>query len=213
MLAPLVEPPVARASRRTRFPDNGTRADRWLRWWRSLALEALCDLTDGGQAAVPLGADRVEPAGGGAQLRPEHAVAHLAPDAHRLDEADLLEHGEVLGDRLAAHRQSAGQGRRRGVALAERRQHAPPGVVAEGGEHGDHRRRHEPLSTSATSLSSSPSQPSRWLSMLATGSDVRSKPVSTTVSTVPPATGSRVKVNTVECSSSSAAGGAPSASS
>jgi len=53
------------------------------------------------QAAVPFGADGFEPAGDGRQLRADHAVAHLATDAHRFDEADLLQHREVLGDRLA----------------------------------------------------------------------------------------------------------------
>ena len=53
------------------------------------------------QAAVPFGADGFEPAGDGRQLRADDAIAHLPAHAHRLDEADLLQHGVVLGDRLA----------------------------------------------------------------------------------------------------------------
>ena len=60
--------------------------------WRHRRLEALGDLPDRGQTTVPLGADRVEPGGGGPQLRPDDAVLHLAADAHRFDQADLLEH-------------------------------------------------------------------------------------------------------------------------
>ena len=44
----------------------------------------------------------VEPAGGGAQLRPEHAEAHLASDAHRLDAI-----GAEWDRRLAAIREIA----------------------------------------------------------------------------------------------------------
>ena len=55
-------------------------------------LEPFGDLLDRGEAAVPLGADGVEPARGGAELRADHAVAHLATDADGLDEADLLQH-------------------------------------------------------------------------------------------------------------------------
>ena len=71
-----------------------------------MALEALRDLPDHGQATVPLGADRVEPVRGGAQLRAEDAVPDLAADPHRFDEADLLQHREVrfriVGARLSA---------------------------------------------------------------------------------------------------------------
>ena len=62
----------------------------------------------------------------------------------------------MLRDRLAADGQARGEGGRRRVALTERREDAPAGLVAERGEHRDQRCcRHEPASRKATSLSSS----------------------------------------------------------
>ena len=48
-------------------------------------LEALRDLPDHREAAVPLGTDRVEPGRSGPQLGPDDAVLHLATDANRFD--------------------------------------------------------------------------------------------------------------------------------
>ncbi len=104
-------------------------------------LESFGDLPDRGEAAVPLGAERVELPRGGAELRPDHPVAHLATHPHRLDQADLLQHGEVLRDRLPRDREPPRQGRRGCLALTERRQDAPPGLVTERREHRDQRRR------------------------------------------------------------------------
>ena len=44
--------------------------------------EPLRDLLDRGEAAVPLGADGLEATRGLAELRPDHAIAHLAADPH-----------------------------------------------------------------------------------------------------------------------------------
>lgn len=134
----------------------------------------------------------IKAAGRGAEFRADDPVPHLAPGSHGLDQADLAQYGEVFGDCLPGDGQSPGEGRRRGVALAQDGEDAPPGLVAECTAHVHHglvdqnAGVHELCSSRATSLSSSPSQPSRWSAMSPAGSLVCSKPDSMTVSWVPP---------------------------
>ena len=148
-----------------RFGDGIEGAvDRYVAMTRAtgqlVILERLRDVTDRGEAAVPLGADRVEVASGRAEFCADDPKAHFAPDPHRFDESGVFEHGEVAGDRLARHGQARGEGRCRGIALAESREDAPARLVAERGEHGDEGRGgHAVPSRRATSSSSSEFQP------------------------------------------------------
>ena len=164
------------------------------------------DRLDGGQAAFPLGADGLEAARGVAQLSADHPVRTSRPTRTGSTRPTSCSTARCLAMAWRVTGSRPARAGRRRVALAERCQDAPPGLVAERGEHRDQRL----VVTAALEVGDQLVQfvvPAAAVALHVGGRVGRvSKPVSTTVSCVPPWTGSSVKRNTVEWSSSTSSG-------
>ena len=79
------------------------------RWGNDDALGHLRDELDDRSTVFTF---TLEPVRGVAQLRADHPETHLAADPNGFDDAHLLQHGEVLRDRLPRDGQTPGEGRR-----------------------------------------------------------------------------------------------------
>src|SRR5579859_1321079 len=98
------------------------------------ALDCFGDALDAAQAGVPGGADRRQLRDGAGELSLVDFVEAFAPGRRGVDQADPVEHAEMLRDRLARDRQALAECRRGAAAVGQQQvEHLAPDGVADGG--------------------------------------------------------------------------------
>src|SRR6478735_3422821 len=108
------------------------------------ALDCFGDLFDASQSGIPGRSDGCELGDRACELCVVHLVAHLPSDWRDVDQADAIQHREMLGDGLTGYRQLLAEaGRSSDAVRQEQVEHPPPGwipdrrpeVIVNGGGH------------------------------------------------------------------------------